>query len=1057
MTADKIILAKITRPAVYEPVQRERLFALLDDRKGQPITWLAAPGGAGKSTLVASYLDARSLSCIWYNCDERDADLATFFSYMGLAAKKTAPRFKKILPLLTPEYLVGIPTFTKNYFETIYSRCKTIVLDNYQDVPTDVPFHDMIAAALAAIPDDVRVMIISRSRPPAVLSRLQAHDRIKLLEYNDLRFTLEESGKLIHYRTPGLEPQQIRSLHDRAEGWAAGIILMSERGNFDVTATEPSSGRVFDYFANEVFNRKNAAVQDFLLKTSFLPVFDVGLTKRLTGSAVSANILSDMNRHHFFTEQLAGTGRNYQYHPLFREFLLSRAKTDYAQAELVQIMRHAAALLIESGQMESAAKLCSESADWDSLVRLILDHAAPLMAAGRSITLEGWLCRLPADLLTGNAHLLYLLGVCRMSSDHEESRALLAQAFDSFETAGDKNGALMACSAIMDSYLTQVSDLSSMGRWLDWLDRVEETGYCFPSREMELEAASRMLIATFHQPWHPRIGYWRRKAEVLIVQDIAAPLLIAAGVAIILHYIFFGMIRQATLLLEALRPRLAAPGIGPFQLIHWQVAETIYAAFASPSTAACLHESAKGMAMSRQTGIRVFDALFLGYDVMGLLISGDIAAVEQRLQSRPETARRKSDKNFRLLKSSTLVWREMISGEPLAAVERIRLAIAESELLGAPQMTTWYLFSMALTQLGMGKQDEARQYLELARAMAVRMDAPLFHFSLLMADAWFAFNDGRETEGIELTGRAMRLGSEHGIMLLLLTPPNILGGLCAKALENGIEPKYVTALIRKHNLKPAASGNTLEAWPYQVKIRTLGRFEILMNDEPLVFSSKEQKKPLELLKALIACGGQEVPRERLTDALWPDSDGDLALKSFEMTLSRLRRLLGRSDIILSRVRHLSIDTQLCWVDSLALEHLMNRIQDTPDEQVMPLCAKAIQLHRGPFLAADAGMHSVVAKRETLKNRLLRVIMRAGRQHEQAADWEAAAEQYEVGIETDSLAEEFHRNLMTCHCNLGNHAAAVRSYHRCRSLLRAELGIEPSPATTAVYSSIVNTL
>ena len=69
-------------------------------------------------------------------------------------------------------------------------------------------------------------------------------------------------------------------------------------------------------------------------------------------------------------------------------------------------------------------------------------------------------------------------------------------------------------------------------------------------------------------------------------------------------------------------------------------------------------------------------------------------------------------------------------------------------------------------------------------------------------------------------------------------------------------------------------GLYLEEWPYPIKIYTLGRFEIIRDDEPLHFSGKEQKKPLELLKALIAFGGRDVPEERLTDALWPDADGD---------------------------------------------------------------------------------------------------------------------------------------------------------------------------------------
>jgi two-component SAPR family response regulator len=92
-------------------------------------------------------------------------------------------------------------------------------------------------------------------------------------------------------------------------------------------------------------------------------------------------------------------------------------------------------------------------------------------------------------------------------------------------------------------------------------------------------------------------------------------------------------------------------------------------------------------------------------------------------------------------------------------------------------------------------------------------------------------------------------------------------------------------------------------------------------------------------------------------------------------------------------------------------------------------------------------------RENLKYRLLRVIRRAGRRYEEEGKWDRACEYYVKGIETDGLAEEFYRRLLVCHLNLGNNAEAVTIYNRCRHLLRAELGVEPSSETTAVFSSI----
>ena len=137
-------MGKVTRPILPDVFSRKRLFDLLDRMRKRPLIWVSGPPGCGKTTLVASYLDARRLPCLWYQIDQGDADPATFFYYLGLAAKKTAPRKRRSLPLLTPEYLQGISTFTLRYFENLYYRFKIpsiLVFDNYHEVPESSSFH----------------------------------------------------------------------------------------------------------------------------------------------------------------------------------------------------------------------------------------------------------------------------------------------------------------------------------------------------------------------------------------------------------------------------------------------------------------------------------------------------------------------------------------------------------------------------------------------------------------------------------------------------------------------------------------------------------------------------------------------------------------------------------------------------------------------------------------------------------------------------------------------------------------------------------------------------
>ena len=83
-----VAFAKTTRPAIASAVPRERLFARLDGAPGRTVAWISGPPGAGKTTLAASYVEARHYRCLWYQVDADDADVATFFHYLGQAASK---------------------------------------------------------------------------------------------------------------------------------------------------------------------------------------------------------------------------------------------------------------------------------------------------------------------------------------------------------------------------------------------------------------------------------------------------------------------------------------------------------------------------------------------------------------------------------------------------------------------------------------------------------------------------------------------------------------------------------------------------------------------------------------------------------------------------------------------------------------------------------------------------------------------------------------------------------------------------------------------------------
>jgi len=1085
---EKTVPVKITRPGISRVVPRKRLFSLLDAKMESPVIWVSSAAGSGKTMLVASYLDARRLPCLWYQCDEGDADLATFFYYLGMAAKKAAPRRRIALPLLTPEYLQGIPTFTRRYFERLYALLTArpaspkkppippvftkehnggffIVLDNYQDVPADSPFHDMIAGGFDIIPEGVHIVVISRTDPPAVFARLQANGRIGLLEYSDLRFTFEEAAELVHGRIPDMSREGMRAVYEKAEGWAAGIVLMLERFRLEganiLSDTYVAYGFMFDYFAGEIFRKTERYIQQFLLKTAFLPSLDIAGAERLTGEHHAETILAGLARHNFFTERLSGSGDNYRYHPLFRDYLTKQAKATFGPGELSALRMKAAQIEEETGNIEDAARLYGDAGELGQLARIVINYARHFLMQGRNKTVAEWLAAIPQATIADNPWLLYWLGLCSFPADMIHTRSCMEKALTAFRSANDPAGLYLAWAGVVDSYSHNLGTWDDLDECIEVFDDLQSK-YPFPaSAEIELIASSRILILLILRRMENAgpILHWFDRISRLLNNSFFADIYQSASFYMSTYYLWKGEYNSNALLLEQAVARFGEKS-SPLSMISVRLMMGIHYWVTAQYEAAVEHLTA-GLALAEESGVYHYNSLLWSFIAAVKIATGNKTEAEETLQKQKEAALRTSGTLDMFFSHINSAWQALLNEDAQLAAMHMEAIAAPAAQMGHPYYRALWLIGMAQVLYLQERSGEAQTTISQALQIGRYMKSAVIEWYSLLVASWFFFGQGSENEGLEALRRALALGRKHGYVHLEFYQPAVMRFLCAKALAQGMEEDYCRSLIKKLGLTPPVSGPAgghalmpeLNHWPYPVRICTLGRFMVFRDNWELGDAGKLQKKPLEMLKALIAAGGADVSAMRLAEELWPDAEGDLARISFEVTLSRLRRLFVK-DIILYNAGELSINQGCCQVDSLVLAGMIDQAVKAPPERIGGLCDQALSLYQGHFLPDDTALAWSVHRREKLKNGLLQIILKAGRHSEQAGGWEEAAGYYEAGLNVDPLTEEFYQRLMSCYGKLGRTAAAVKAYQRCSEILFKHLGIKPSPETRAIYSSLL---
>jgi ATP/maltotriose-dependent transcriptional regulator MalT/AmiR/NasT family two-component response regulator len=417
----RILKTKLHKPPVTEDyITRQRVIDQLENNIARPLSLISAGAGYGKSVAVSEWLDRTTELFTWLSIDEEHNDLRTFLLYLQAAIEKLFPGSLKATGEMInagdmPPFKVIYNILINELFEI--DKNFILVIDDYHLIHED-QIHQLIDEWIRFPPPNIHLSIITRRDPPLNLRNLRANNRMTEIRMADLSFSDQEIDDL-YKKLLGVDPapHTISLLHEKTEGWIIGlrfasmIIKDAENPEQKLETLSGDLNSISDYLITEVLQRQPEYIQDQLLTSSVLDRFSAGLIDGISPQDTQEynrgeNLIQWLNQSNLFIISLDDEKEWFRYHHLFQDLLRTQLLKRKSKAQIREIHAHASKWFEKHELITEAIDHAILASDFVRARNIILEHWEDSLDLDLWYMVDGWLKKLPEEIILGSANLL---------------------------------------------------------------------------------------------------------------------------------------------------------------------------------------------------------------------------------------------------------------------------------------------------------------------------------------------------------------------------------------------------------------------------------------------------------------------------------------------------------------------------------------------------------------------------------------------------------------------------------------------------------------------------